>query len=427
MRIAIIGTGIGGLASAWHLGREHEVTVYERLPSLGMAAHGIEIGEGDHARRVDVPLRVIYEAYYPSLVALYRDAGIETRPVDYASSFGRLGGDTYFRYRNWRIGSRSLPYVFGRELLGATSWRIVGDLARFYATASADLRRGGLERETIAAYLARKGYSRPFVDLFLLPAFAGIGTCSYESVREYPADVIVGYLTRGVLLDGVRRTDRSAAHVVERLSSRVAKTRCGVAIQGIQRTPRGVTVAADDDSRDTFDHVVLATQANRALAMLDDASLAEREALAAFRYERSRVLVHRDPALAPADRRAWAPVNFLVDEAADRPMATIWLDRVLPIQPGLPPTFQTWNPLREPADETVLAEATFDRPVVDRGSAEAVRRIEALHAEPDRRLWLCGSYSRPGVPLLESAAASAVGVARRIETEPGKSYQERAS
>ena len=414
MRIAVIGTGIGGLATSWWLGERHEVTVYERLPSLGMSAHGVELGEGAARMRVDVPLRVIYESYYPNLMALYEEAGIETTPVDYSGSFAEPGGPTYFRYRNRLVGKSSLPYLWGREALRPSTWRIVRDLGRFYALAPADLQEGRLEGLTIDEYLESGGYSKDFASRFVLPTFAAIGTCSYASVRAYPARVIVDYLTRGVLLEGVRRTVRGADHVVERLSSRVHASHCGVAIDRIERSADGVEVLASDGSRRRFDHVVVATQASQVLKFLADPSPEEAGLMQSFRYERSRVVVHRDPRLAPARRRDWAPVNFLVDENEDRPMATIWLNAVLPVPEDAGDVFQTWNPILDAAPETVLARAEFDRPVVDAGNDRALDALESLHAEPDRRVWFAGSYARRGVPLLESAAASARGIAARL-------------
>ena len=110
-------------------------------------------------------------------------------------------------------------------------------------------------------------------------------------------------------------------------------------------------------------------------------------------------------------------VEDLVSEAEDRPMATIWLNRV---QDGLEPDhplFQTWNPVVEPDPDRVLADAFFHRPVVTLENEEVPARLTALHADPGRRLWTVGSYAEPGVPLLESAAASAVRVARRLGAE----------
>lgn len=93
MKIAVVGSGIAGLAASWFLGARHEVHLFEKQPELGMAARGLEWG----GARVDMPLRVLYRGYYPTLTALYADAGIAITSSDYSASFSDLDGTCYFR------------------------------------------------------------------------------------------------------------------------------------------------------------------------------------------------------------------------------------------------------------------------------------------------------------------------------------------
>jgi predicted NAD/FAD-binding protein len=196
----------------------------------------------------------------------------------------------------------------------------------------------------------------------------------------------------------------------------VAEVRCGVRVRSIQPSPEGVRVVWDGDER-TFDHVVVATQANQAAAMLDGAYRREQEALARFAYESSTVVVHTDDRLAPRDRRHWAPVNLIVSDSHDKPMATIWMNRVQPALRRSSPVFQTWNPILEPRRDTVRAVAHFERPVVNAASLEGARLIRLQQAQHGRRLWFCGSYLGPGIPLLESAARTALDVATAINDD----------
>jgi len=78
------------------------------------------------------------------------------------------------------------------------------------------------------------------------------------------------------------------------------------------------------------------------------------------------------------------------------------------------PVFQTWNPLRDPAPDTVLARAPVVRALVDHRTAGAVASLRALHAEPDRRIWFCGSYANEAMTLQESAVSSALDVSARL-------------
>lgn len=406
MRIAVIGTGIAGLASAWLLSKHHEVTVIERATTPGMAAHAVTVGDV----RMDVPLRVFYAGYYPRLMALYAEASVRTEPVDYSTTFAHLSGQTYFRYRNVHVGARALPVPSFR---GTLARQILADIARFLARDQRDVRSD----ETVGDFLSRHDYSEAFARQFLLPAFAGIATVSYAQVRDYPARIVAEYMTSGILLESVRRATDGTREVCKRLLSRVTAQHNGVAVTGVSRTDAGVDVIAQSGYRGTFDHVVLATQATHAHALLSDVSAAEDRALVGFKTVTARVVTHTDPALAPQDPSDWSPVNFLVSPDAPAPMATIWMNAVQPGLPNTPALFQTWNPIIEPRPDTVLGDVTLLRPVVTRSSVAAVHAVNTLHAQPNRRVWFAGSYGAHGVPLLESAVQSAHAIAHRLRPD----------
>ncbi len=122
--------------------------------------------------------------------------------------------------------------------------------------------------------------------------------------------------------------------------------------------------------------------------------------------------MHSDERLAPPDRGLWGPVNFILASGQDMPMATIWMNMVH----GDLPTdiFQTWNPIIEPRPDRVISRVSVERPVVDPASLRGLALLDELQAEPGRRVWFCGAYASPGIPLLESAAASGLRAAARI-------------
>lgn len=410
--IAVVGSGIGGLAASWYLGQKHHVSLYEQQPQPGMAAHGLEWG----GVRVDMPLRVLYRGYYPTLTALYRDADIAITSADYSASFSDMGGDSYFRYRNWRPLSRvSLPYPAAGRMLARRSRRILLDLARLYRQAGQQSRRLKNSDMPLQQWLQEQQYSQAFCEDFLLPTFAAINTCSLDSVRQYPALLIVDYLRKGVLLEGVSRTVQGADHVVQQLSRRCAEQYMNCGIEKLQRHADKIVLHDSQGQQREYDHVVLATQGNQTLRLLgDQAQEAEHAMLATFRYEPSEVIVHTDEALMPTQRKHWSPVNFFKTADADKPMASIWLNRVLEMDDAAPDAFQSWNPLIPPDESKVQARARFERPLVDAASGQALQQLKQLHQQPGRRVWFCGSYAETGVPLLESAARSALNVARHL-------------
>jgi predicted NAD/FAD-binding protein len=412
--IAVIGGGIAGLSAAWRLSTHHRVTLMERHEVAGMDAHSLDLEHDGGVFRVDVPLRVLYEGYYPTLIAQYHELGVQLERTNYAGSFSSFGGEAYYRYANWLIAGRSVPMP--ATPLGWSALRINRDLLRFYSLARQALVRLRDSEEPLGSWLDRSGLSAEFCEGFLIPTFAAVCTCSSAAVRAYPARVILDYLTRGLTFGGVRRVVLGTREVVRRLTEPVHEVRCGVKVQAILPAADGVRVKWEGGEQ-RFDHVVIATQANQAAAMLDGAFRREKEALDRFAYESSSVVVHTDAGLAPRDRAHWAPVNIITSPTHDKPMATIWMNRVQPGLAKLSPVFQTWNPIRDARPELVKAQARFERPLVNAASLEGSRTVRLLHAQHGRRLWFCGSYLGPGIPLLEAAARTALDVAVAINDD----------
>lgn len=438
MKIAVVGAGLGGLAAAWLLGRPgsaHQVTLYERQAQPGFTAANLAVpGRGTAANpvQVDVPLRVFYPGYYPTLTRLYQALAVPSEPVSYASSFhgplhgagapGRAAGALYFRYRNLRWGASSVAVLAPPDLLlGAPAWHIVGGVLRFQRQALPAWRRGDLAGQSIGAWVAAQGYPRDFTDGFLLPAIATVCTCSLAQAADFPAEVVVDYLARGLARQSVRRAVHGADDVQRRLLTGIADLRCGARIAAVRRLPGdgGVQLQMEDGSTDTVDQLVLATQAHQALRLLADASAGEAAALGGFGHAPVEVVTHSDAALMPARRRDWSPVNLWVDPQAGAVESSIWVNAVQPALRGAPDVFQTVGPLRPVAEAAVLGRVHFARPVVDAASQRALALLQQLQAQPGRRVWFCGSYAQAGIPLLESAVRSAFAVAAQLGVDVG--------
>lgn len=411
MKIAVIGGGIAGLVAAWKLSARHAVTLFERHAQPGFVASSVTVG----GTRVDVPLRVFYPGYYPTLTRLYAELGVAIEPVNYATTFTGPDGRAYFRWRNLRLRGWSWPYVLPHDVWSRRSRRIVAGALHFQARASAALLAGRLGSATLREFVADERIAPEFVEGLLLPAVATIATCTHADALAYPADVVATYAGAGLTRQSVHRAREGADAVAAKLGAGITQLVCSAGVHQVSRTARGVRVLREGRGEERFDHVVFATQANQAAALLGDATPPEAAALAAFRYRALEVVMHRDERLMPQHRADWSPVNACVDAAQERPQSTIWINRVQPAMRGAAPVFQTVMPHRAPRDELVLGHARFERPLVDGGTAAARAALDALHAEPGRRTWWCGSYAEAGVPLLESAVRSALAVAARIE------------
>jgi uncharacterized protein len=424
-RIAVIGSGIAGLSCASILSSSHDVTIFESMPTLGMDSHSINVPHRVSTplpvARLDVPLRIFVKQYYPELRALFDYHGVRYQTVDVASSYCTGKGESLFHYRNLLLGRNgfSVPLLSSLGALLRPSFlancvRVVWFI--FNCGRNSVHARDALARLTYKQYLQREGFSPEFVDNIAIPMAALICTCSYDSVAAYPAAVMVDYFARSFMRwGGVQRATGGARDVVSRLSVN-CNVRLATPVDSVRKraSDGALLVRAVGQTRDdVFDDVVLATPAHIANAVLRDADAAFATLLGAFKAEQSVTVCHRDPRLMPADRSTWRSVNFITVRPGEAPMATIWVNRAISGFENVEyDVFQTWNPLIEPAPETVLSSSALWRPVVTHDTLDALAKLEALQGRD--RIWICGSWTRWGVPLLEQAALSGIEVAEAI-------------
>lgn len=418
MKIAIIGSGIAGLSAAWLLGRQHEVSLFERHKSPGMGAFNLDVpAMNGETVRIDLPIRAFNRCHYRNLVKFYQLMGVEMLRTDHAAAYSRpFDKAPFFAYHYIDIGERSIPRLAGLAQLSLKSARIMADALRFLLTAKRHQRKGETKDQTIHAYLLSRKYSKSFREDVLLPSFAAIGTCSYEAIREYPADTIIDFLANGMLFNGIWRAKAGADSAIAKMLEHCSQQYCDSAVVSVRKRKNDagqtVVMVTDNKGREfQFDHVVMAVQANQVASILGDEEAESVACLKTIAYERSEVLVHSDTNLAPGYKRNSPPVLFEIDDQHDKPMASICLNQLYPALENAQPLFQTWNPLREPHPESLIGRAFFERPAVTLESLASIKRLSELQRSTDNVIWYSGSYAKPGIPLLESALQSSMDIA----------------
>src|SRR2546421_220639 len=139
MRVAIVGSGIAGLAAAHALAGPHEVDVFEAAPRAG--GHVYTVTADGHA--IDMGFIVHSRARYPRLTALLDELGIATRAT--SMSFSVADGEL-----EW---SSAAPFADRRLLASPRHWRLLVEIARFLSRAPAP--RAARRRQALRARATR--------------------------------------------------------------------------------------------------------------------------------------------------------------------------------------------------------------------------------------------------------------------------------
>lgn len=407
--LAVIGTGIAGLSAAYLLKDKYRVTVFESQARAGMGAYSVDYVSNGITSRIDIPLRIFCHGYYDDLLALYKHLGVEILSSDHAGIFFDETERILLHYGNSQWGT---PHPKGRSWLSPKTWTIGLQSMKFFARAKRDVLRKDLADICFGEYLEQSGAGQAFVDTVLLPLMSVTCTCDYQAVRNYPADIMLGYLTCGVNDMGIMSAAKGVDDIVPRMLVDVElKTNSPVAV--IEPAGQQLRVATKTGEEQAFDQVVIAAQAQQAAAMLS--GFVDRKALLnRIPFESSSMSVHTDQDILPTSGNDVSPVSYHVPHGSSRAEVSVDLTKAIPRLSDQGTVFQTWNPMRRIAPNRELARVDFTRPTVTRDSRKAVAALRDQQNQADNKLWLCGSYMAEKIPLLEAAVDSSVAVAEHL-------------
>jgi hypothetical protein len=410
LRIAVVGTGISGLAAAWLLSQRHNVTVYEQEPRTGGHSNTVDVAVPGGTVAVDTGFIVYNPPNYPNLTALFAHLGVATKPSEMSFAVSRC--DSALEY-----AGTSLATLFAQpmNMLKPRFWSMLSDLRRFYREAPRDLAQDAIGNLTLGEYLQQRGYADPFQRDHLLPMAAAIWSAPANSMLDCSAAAFVRFFeNHGLLLLQDRPEWRTVCggsrSYVDRLASGLQESiRRKTRVVSIARTQTGVEVAQADGEKGRFDHVVIATHSDDALSMLQEPSPDERRLLGAIRYRKSRVVLHSDSRLMPKRPSVWSSWNYVHSgpSTAGNAQVTYWMNRLQGLPDGKP-LFVTLDPITEPRSP-IHAEA-YAHPVFDAATHLAQRELWRLQGR--RNTWFCGAYF--GAGFHEDGLQAGLAVAEQL-------------
>jgi predicted NAD/FAD-binding protein len=366
---------------------------------------------------VDIGFIVYNPISYPNLVALFDHLSVPIADTDMSFSVSMDRG-------HYEYSGAGMRTVFGqpRNLLRPAHWRMLLDTLRFFREAPSLLEADASAGETLGAYLARCGYSTPFVARHIAPIAAAIWSTPSAQVLDFPATSFVRFFSNhGLLMLSGRPRWRTVAggsreYVRRMLQDTRGEISLGAPVKQIRRTAAGVSLRLEDSTR-MFDACVIATHADDALGLLADADGYERTLLGSYRYTTNTVALHRDADAMPRRRRLWSSWNYTgsLIPSSGAASVTYWMNNLQPLGHGAPDLFVSLNKDAELDLSKVLASFTYTHPIFDAKAIGAQRELWRLQGR--RSTWFCGSYFGYGFHEdgLQSglAAAEDIGGVRR--------------
>lgn len=411
MKIAIIGSGIAGLTSAYLLQREHEITVFEAQDWIGGHTHTVPVRLGGREYAVDTGFIVFNDWTYPNFIQLLQQLGVGFKPTE--MSFAVSDPDTGVEYNGHDLNSL---FAQRSNLLSPRFWGMIRDILRFNKKALSDLEQGRIAADTtLGQYLSQNGYGQRFIEHYIVPMGAAIWSMSLADMLGFPLQFFVRFFKNHGLLSVSNRPQwyviegGSSAYVAPLTKGFAERIRLNCPVSRVERDELGVTLESPA-GRERFDAVIFACHSDQALQLLAEPSASELEILGALRYADNDVVLHTDTRVLPKRRLAWASWNYRLGGPTRQPAAVTYNMNILQGIESEHTFCVSLNQTDAIDPDKILARFSYAHPQYSLAASAAQQRGEELQGR--QHSYFCGAYWANG--FHEDGVVSALRVARHF-------------
>ena len=410
MKIAIIGSGIAGNTIAYHLNKQHEVTVFEAQSHIGGHTHTHTITHEGKEFNVDTGFIVFNDRTYPNFIALLDELKVAWQASE--MSFSVQSEKTGLEYNGTSLNSL---FAQRSNLFKPSFHKMIRDILRFNKT-SLELLAEGNEIK-LGDYLKQGHYSQQFIDDYIIPMGSAIWSTEARLMLDFPARFFVRFFHHHGMLTVNNRpqwrtiTHGSASYVSALTESFKNNIRLNTPIESVRRQASSVLIKPMYSTVEEFDYVFFACHSDQALKLLSDKTSAESEILGAIPYQENTVYLHHDASLMPKKKLAWAAWNYHVTNPHAEQVAVTYNMNILQNLQSNEPLLVTLNHTKLINPAKVIKRLKYMHPIYTLAGAAA----QARHAEISgkNRTGFAGAYWRNG--FHEDGVVSALEALKHFE------------
>ena len=423
MKIAVIGSGISGLSSAYYLSKKNEVDLFEKDDHFGGHSYTFDIKEKNKKVPVDLGFIVFNKITYPNLINFFEELKVPYEKSD--MSFSVSVKDSNIEY-----GGTGFNSLFARKnnLFNFNFIKMIYEIISFYKSAPVLLKKD-LKNLTLGNYLDNSKISKYFINYHIIPMVAAIWSMPFSKARDIPFELFLNFFNNHGLFKLKDRpqwytvTNRSRNYVSKVLDKINGEYFKNYEIKKITRSDDNVRIFINTlgEYRD-YDHVVLACHADQSLKLIDNPSNEEKEILNKFTYISNEAYLHTDVDLMPNKINAWSSWNSISKKDLTKTCVTYWLNKLQNLDTNKN-YFLTLNPITKIKDSKIIKKINFTHPYLNNKSFEMQNRLKDLQGK--KRVWFSGSYF--GYGFHEDGLKSTLEMLKQFEGNDGDVYIQRYS
>lgn len=391
-KLAIIGSGISGMACAYYLRDKYEISIFEKNDYLGGHTHTHQMSKDNKDFTLDTGFIVFNEHTYPNLLKLFSELGVDKQPSNMSFSVQNL--HTKFEY-----GSEGMAGLFAQKsnLFSLRHWKFLLEIKRFFKVATRDFENNNLAENTIEEYCKARNFSYYFLDNYLVPMAAAVWSTPHSKVYDFPIKSLIPFFYNHGLLDLNKEYQwytvkgGSNTYIKKILEKTNFDINLNTEILEVFLQEDKVVVKTNSRT-EFFDYAVMSCHSDQSLQIFKSLDDSKKKMLEAFPYNSNIAILHQDESIMPKSKNAWASWNHLIKKDATgtyQASTTYWLNKLQ--KPNTDQNyFLTLNSIKKIDKSKIIKEIHYNHPLFTPQNFEIQKDLQKLNQ--DSRILFAGAY-----------------------------------
>jgi predicted NAD/FAD-binding protein len=406
MNIAVVGSGVAGIVSAYLLQRKHQVTLFEKNDYVGGHTHTVVLKDGpDAGTPIDTGFIVHNDRTYPNFIKFINQLGVER--VKCPMSFSYYDRNSGFTFAS------AAPFADPKNNFRPSYWKFLYDILRFNRLTLKYIKNNSFQDLSLGDFLNKNRFNQPFIRQYIIPMGAAIWSTPDDKMMNFPAETFARFFENHGLLSTTDQPQwysiKGGSHEYVKAFLKVfsGKVSTNTPVRKIIRK-NGYVAVQTDDAELSFGAVVLAAHADETFNMLADPSDEEIRLLSPWAYTANQTILHTDRNFLPPLAKARSSWNYLREQTTAEHMTMTYDMNMLHNLHTNNDYCVTLNPQSDISENMKISEFMYSHPQYTSESIATQEKLDSLNGQ--QNTWFCGSYFRYG--FHEDAVLSGVNVAK---------------
>lgn len=387
-KIAVIGSGIAGLTSAYILSKNNDVSLFEANDYLGGHTHTFSVNTQETTHAIDTGFIVFNKKTYPNFCKLLEVLNVPIQPSEMSFSYRS-------DFRRLEYSGRNLNTLFSNRwnLFKFDFYHFMKDILLFNVHAKKFLAQTNDMAITIHDFINNNNYAVQFIDCYLIPMMAAIWSKNKKDTLNCSAAFILQFYNNHGLLDLFNRPkwyviqQGSKSYIQPMIAQLKDQVYLNAKVEQIKREKNKIQIMVNHQEH-LFDALVCATHSDQALAILEKPTPEEINILSGIKYTPNEVVLHTDSRVMPKNKRAWASWNYL-DNQSDSPTLTYYMNRLQSLH-SRHDFFVSVNLSHDIAENKIIQTFKYAHPCLNLTALQAQKQINMIQGV--NNTYYVGSY-----------------------------------